>query len=157
MKHADQPGRMATGAVLAALVLAGAALAQTGQISRVEHPGVQARMDLMTGANTALTTLTDMMGGRALFDRDRARAARSRLLSATRAIPSAFRKPHADPLSNADPLVWAQWDDFTTRAKAARRAARALDANTLPRLRLSLPRMIQACLSCHRTYRKPLR
>ncbi|MBJ6372489.1 cytochrome c [Sedimentitalea arenosa] len=145
-----------TALLLIALALATAALAQSGQISDVATPGVQTRMSTMNTANTALGTLGDMMGGRALFDRDRADAARRILIDSTRAIPSVFRKPHADPLSNARPEIWSNWRDFRSRAKAAQRAARRLDTDALTDLRLTLPKLLLACLNCHDTYRLPM-
>ncbi|SFU02733.1 cytochrome c [Sedimentitalea nanhaiensis] len=156
MKHVHHPQRLSFGAVLIALVVATAALAQTGQISQVENRGVQKRMALMNINNTALGTLTDMMGGRAFFDKARARAARRSLISATGDIPSVFRKQHTDPLSRARPEVWLHWRDFKDHAKAAQRAARRLDIDSLPDLRQTLPSLISACLQCHRSYRKPM-
>jgi cytochrome c556 len=153
MTQGLRPQHLATAVTLAALSLATAALSQSGQISQVTDPGVQTRMDTMNRANAALTTLNDMMGGRALFDRGRANAARKDLMAVTKTIPSVFRKPHADPLSNARPLIWSNWRDFKLRAKRAQRAAWNLDTDSLSDLRQSLPRMVQACLRCHDTYR----
>lgn len=132
-------------------------LAQSGQISRVTNPGVQERMQAMNVNNAALMTLGDMMGGRAIFDRNRAQDARRRIITTTGRIPSLFRKAHTDPLTNAHPDIWSSWGDFKDRARAAQQAARRLDTNSLPRLRKTLPRLIQACLACHRTYRKDMR
>lgn len=156
MTKGPRPQKLAAWVTMAALALATAALSQSGQISQVATPGVQKRMATMTGANTALSTLTDMMGGRAMFDKTRAKAARRTLMDATGDIPKVFRKPHSDPLSNAKPLVWSQWDDFKSHARSAQKAARALDIDSLPDLRQTLPRLLHACLSCHRIYRKPM-
>ncbi|MDK3075634.1 cytochrome c [Sedimentitalea sp. JM2-8] len=153
MTQGFRPQHLAIAVTLAALVLATAALSQSGQISQVTNPGVQARMSTMNRANAALSTLNDMMGGRALFDRDRAGAARKDLMAATKSIPSVFRKPHADPLSNARPLIWSNWRDFKLKAKRAQRAAWNIDTDSLSDLRQSLPRMVLACLHCHDTYR----
>ena len=141
---------------LPALVLATAALAQTGRINQVTNPGVQLRMGTMIRASAALTVLGDMAGARAVFDKDRARTARQVLVAATRDIPSVFRRPHSDQLSHARPEIWLQWQDFTTRARLARRAAKALDTGAVSGLRDSLPGLILACLNCHDTYRKPM-
>ncbi len=144
------------GLVLVLLLLTGGVLAQSGQISRVTDPGVQKRMMAMNANNTALAILSDMMGGRAVFDRTRARDARRRLIYTTGRIPALFRKAHSDPLSNARPEIWSDWSGFRQQAKSARSAARKLDVSTLPRLRKTLPRMIHACLACHRAYRKDM-
>ncbi|MEY8830029.1 cytochrome c [Sedimentitalea sp. XS_ASV28] len=144
------------GFILVLLLLTGGVLAQSGQISRVTDTGVQKRMMAMNANNTALTVLSDMMGGRAVFDRARARDARRRLIYTTGRIPALFRKAHSDPLSNARPEIWSDWPGFRQQAKSARSAARKLDVSTLPRLRKTLPRVIHACLACHRAYRKDM-
>ncbi|MBK0325700.1 cytochrome c [Rhodobacteraceae bacterium F11138] len=156
MKHWHHPQRLTFGAVLIALILATAALAQTGQISQVENRVVQKRMMAMNLANTALGTLTDMMGGRAFFDEARARGARRSLISATGDITPTFRKRRSDPLSHARPEIWRHWRDFKGRAKTAQQAARRLDTDSLSDLRRTLPSLISACLDCHRAYRSPM-
>lgn len=157
MKQADHPHRTRIAAVIITVILTTAALAQSGQISQVANRGVQKRMATMNGANAALTTLSDMMGGRAIFDKTHAKAARRTLISATGRIPSVFRRQHTDALSHARPEIWTQWRDFKDRARSAQRAARGLDAASLARLRQTLPRLVSACLSCHQTYRRPMR
>lgn len=156
MKQADRPHRLTVFVILTILTLTTATLAQNGQTSRVTNAGVAERMATMNSANAALTVLSDMMGGKVIFSRKRADAAQEYLIKATEKIPSAFRKQHVDPLSNARPIIWSQWDDFKNRAKDARRKARALDTDSLPDLRKTLPRMILACLNCHQTYRQPV-
>jgi cytochrome c556 len=143
-------------AVLSVLLVALAAptsttLAQNG----VTNLGVLKRMTTMASARTAVETLANMMAGRIRFDRKLARSARRGLITATRAIPSEFRQPHTDPLSRARMDIWIHWDDFKTRAATAKRMAKDLNVDRLGALRSTLPDMINACLSCHRTYRKP--
>lgn len=145
------------GLFLMLLLLTTGVFAQSGQISRVADSGVRNRMMAMNSNKAALTVLGDMMGGRAVFDRDLARDARRRLISSTGRIPALFRKAHTDPLSNARPNIWPNWGDFKGRAKSAQRAARGVDPYSLPRLRKTLPRLVHACLACHRAYRKDMR
>ena len=144
------------GLFLILFLLTTGVLAQSGQISRVMDSGVRNRMLAMNANNAALTVLGDMIGGRAIFDRDRARDARRRLIATTGRIPALFRKGHTDPLSNARPNIWSNWSDFKGRAKSAQRAARQLDTYSLARLRKTLPRLVHACLACHRAYRNTL-
>lgn len=149
-------GVRGAGLLLMLLLLATGAFAQSGQISRVTDPGVRNRMSAMNTNNAALTVLGDMMGGRAVFDRERARDARRTLIATTGRIPALFRKAHADTLSNARSDIWSNWGDFKGRARSAQKAARGLDTYSLPRLRKTLPRLIHACLTCHRAYRKDM-
>jgi len=135
--------------ILVAALIASATFASHG----VHDEGVQKRMATMAAAGGALQTLGDMIGGRAIFDRARAKTARGDLIRATRAIPKRFRRPHSDPLSAARPTIWLQWKDFRSKAKEAQRASRALDVGRLEDLRKTLPRLVKACLACHQTYR----
>ena len=134
---------------LLATILTTASLAQNGVTNR----GVLKRMITMGIAKTAVGTLAKMMAGRIRFDRKVARAARKELINATQLIPKLFRKPHGDPLSRASLKIWVSWDDFVIRAETAERAARRLRIERLEVLRKTLPDMLNACLSCHQTYR----
>lgn len=149
MRRFFRPKGLTNLAALTAILIATIALADHG----ARNEGVQKRMATMDAARGAVQTLGDMVGGRMMFDRARAETARKNLIRATKAIPARFRQPHSDPLSAARPLIWLQWKDFRSKAKNAQRAARALKANRLESLRKTLPRVIQACLECHRVYR----
>jgi cytochrome c556 len=143
-------------AVLLALsVVTSTTLAQDPLQFGVTNRAVAKRMGLMNGATTAVETLANMMGGRIRFDRAQARTARRNLINSARAMPAAFKKPQTDRLSRARPVIWANWDDFTTRTDTAKRAARRLNVDRLEALRTTLPDVINSCLSCHRVYRKP--
>ena len=151
MKTPGQPQRFAILATLAALMLATATLAHDGVTNR----GVLKRMQDMNAARATLGVLSDMMGARAQFDKLRAKAARKRLIATTRAIPSRFRRPQSDPQSYARATIWTRWDDFRARARTAKRAASALDVDSLGDLRVTLPGLVMACLECHKVYRAP--
>lgn len=156
MRTHDPPRRsplyaVLCGVLIAITVPALAALAQNAVTNR----GVQKRMDTMTGAKGAVEVLADMMGGRIRFDGPKARTARRDLIKATRSIAPMFSKPHSDPLSQARPDIWENWNDFKIRADTANRAARRLNVHQLSALRATLPDMINACLACHRSYRRP--
>ena len=151
MKDRPPPRRFV---LVAALIFLGAlttvGLAQNGVINR----GVVQRMKTMGVARTSVETLADMMAGRVRFDRRTARVARRNLIEAIQTIPKVFRKPHRDRLSRASPDIWIRWDDFTTRADTAERAAKRLRVDRLGQLRKTLPDMFTACLNCHRAYRR---
>lgn len=143
-------------AMLCILLIFSAALTSaTLAQSNVTNRGVLKRMATMNNAKSAVETLSNMMAGRVRFDRFQARKARKRLIAITRSIPAVFKKPHSDPLSRASPNIWLDWDDFKTRANAAKQAARALNIKRLETLRSTLPEMISACLNCHQAFRNP--
>jgi cytochrome c556 len=132
------------------LALAGAQLDAAAPIAD-KH--VKRRVELMATQKAAITTLADMMAGRTSFNASKAKAARRTLVKTTGDIRKRFKKPRMDPNSHANPLIWQQWDDFETRAETAKDAAKQLNAYTLNGLLRTVPSMVQACLSCHETYR----
>lgn len=115
---------------------------------------VHARMILMRAQKDALLTLSDMMAGRRVFVPKTARAARRVLMENTRRIPKSFAKQRMETNSHARPEIWTHWQDFEARASAARQAARQISASSLQGLRRSLPTMVEACHSCHQSYRR---
>lgn len=141
--------------LLVALLAGPAAPPGAQQMLRVEDKGVQQRMAVMALAKSSVGVLAEMMAGRVRFDPEAARAARRNLVRAMGAVPGRFRRPHADPLSHASPLIWRNWEDFRQRARTARRAAQGLETGSLNRLRRSLPGLMRQCLECHRAYRLP--
>lgn len=114
---------------------------------------IRARLELMRAQKDALLSLSDMMAGRRVFTAKSAKAARRVLMANTRAIPKHFAKHRMETNSHARPEIWSQWQDFENRARAARRAAKQISAGSVAGLRRSLPTMVQACHSCHQSYR----
>lgn len=127
--------------------------AQLDAAAPITDKHVKKRVELMTGQKAAITTLADMMAGRMVFNAAKARSARRSLIKSTGDIRKRFKKPRMDPNSHARPLVWQQWEDFETRAARAEDAAKQISAYTLNGLLRTVPNMVQACLSCHETYR----
>ncbi len=114
---------------------------------------IQKRIALMNSQKNALTALTDMSAGRIPLDRQNARKTRRFLIATTASIPKRFRKRRFDPNAHARPEIWTNWKDFELRAKRAEAAAKGLKTRSLDGLRRTLPDLIQACHSCHETYR----
>jgi cytochrome c556 len=144
---------VALGVALSVIVGTSLTLASTTARNGVINRGVQNRMAAMNSAKSAVEILSNMMAGRIRFDRKAARAARKTLIKTTKTIPSAFEKPHTDPLSQAKPEIWIRWNDFKARSLMAKQAARALNPSRLETLRSTLPRLIRTCLNCHQTFR----
>lgn len=141
--------RFAVFATLAALACATVALAH----DNIKDRHVVKRIHAMVDARIALETLSQMMSGRMVFDRLRAREARRDLIVVTDGIPGLFRRQRTDPLSFARPDIWQNWPDFRARARTAEKAARALNTRSPERLQNTLPAVVSACLSCHQRYR----
>lgn len=140
--------------LFAALVLTlgifGVGLQASGQITD-KH--VKDRVTLMTSQKAALTLLSDMVAGRTVFDAPRAKAARRTLIGTTGRIAKRFKKQRRDPNSHARTEIWQHWDDFEHRAETARQSAKQINSKSLSGLRRTVPAMMQACFSCHQTYR----
>ena len=121
---------------------------------KITNKGVKKRVALMLSAQGAVTTLTEMMAGRMVFDAGQARAARRILVQTSSSTSRRFRKPHQDPLSNARPEIWTYWEEFSTHADNAEQAAKQLNTYSLSGLQRTLPNVLHNCLSCHERFRE---
>ena len=139
----------AASVAIALLVAAGTALAHEG----VETPAVMKRMELMKGVGEHTRTLGEMVQGKTAFDAARAARARAALLSAAREVPAHFEARETDPLSEALPAVWEDWDGFLDRAATMEEAARTLDTDSADALRASFADLGRSCRACHEDYR----
>lgn len=137
--------------VLAAglICAAGVAVAKEG----VQNPVVKTRMDTMgvVRANTGI--LGDMASGKAVFEADKATEAAAALAAAAATIPQVFEPNETDPVSEAKPEIWANFDDFTSKADALYKAAQSVDASSLETLKVGMGGVGNACKDCHTTYR----
>lgn len=133
------------------LVLTGSfAFAKAG----VQNPGVKAREKKMEAMALNLKLLAHMADGKMDFNAGDAAAAKTAVLAAAKQIPALFKPHDTDPKSDALPVIWTQWDDFTKKAGAARMAVELIDADTQDGLQESLRGVGKACKACHTTYRK---
>ena len=134
---------------LSLMLVAGLALAKEG----VKDPGVKLRMDTMDTMAQNMKLLTNMAGGKMDFSAGDAEAAKAEVLAASKKIPDLFKGHDMDPASDALPVIWTQWDDFTKTANAARMVVELIDTDTQDQLKASLGQVAQACKTCHTTYR----
>ncbi|MEP2718795.1 cytochrome c [Pseudophaeobacter sp.] len=154
MKSCFQPIRQlaaSASSLCLCLILLSAELSAGSAVFTDKH--VQERVTLMQGQKAALTILGEMVAGRRNYDLAAAKAARRSLMASTRKIPKRFSKHRMEPNSHARPEIWTRWQDFTQRAETARLAAKQINAGSLTGLRRSVPAMVQACHSCHQSYR----
>ena len=56
-------------------------------------------------------------------------------------------------ITDAKPEIWANWDDFLVKAKAANDAAGALDVSSAEAIGAGMGALGGACKDCHTTYR----
>ncbi|WP_349038308.1 cytochrome c [Pseudotabrizicola sp. 4114] len=139
-----------TKSLIAGLVLmAGVAVAKEG----VQDPTVKARMDLMVTIGMNVKVLGDMATDKVAFDAAAALAAQEALVAASADIPAKFEPQATDPVAEAKPEIWTNWEDFVTKAGALNAAATALDPTSLDSVKAGMGAVGGACRDCHTTYR----
>jgi cytochrome c556 len=135
---------------LGAVLLAGAAYAE----EEPTDPNAVARADLMKmiGMNTGI--LGGMASGKEPFDATKAEGAKVALIEAAAKIEPTFKdQGAADPVSEAKPEIWANWDDFLTKAKALGDAAGAVDVASAETIGAGMGAIGGTCKDCHTSYR----
>jgi cytochrome c556 len=134
---------------VATVLAAGAAQAQDPT-----DPQAIARSELMktVGMNTGI--LGKMAGGETPYDAAAAEAAKLALVDAAGKIEATFMEQGgADPVSEAKPEIWANWDDFLVKANALGTAAGAMDVASAETIGAGMQALGAACKDCHTTYR----
>lgn len=136
--------------LIAGLVLvAGVAVAKEG----VQDPTVKARMDLMSTIGMNVKVLGDMATDKVAFDATAAAAAQVALVAASADIAAKFEPQATDPVAEAKPEVWTNWDDFVAKAGVLEAAATALDPSSLDGVKAGMGAVGGTCRDCHSTYR----
>jgi cytochrome c556 len=135
---------------LGAVLAAGAAYAE----EEPTDPSAIARAELMkmVGMNTGI--LGGMASGKEAFDAAKAEGAKAALIEAAGKIEATFMdQGAADPVSEAKPEIWANWDDFLVKAKALGDAAGAVDVASAETIGAGMGAIGGACKDCHTSYR----
>ena len=122
----------------------------------VQNPTVMARMDAMGTIGKNTKVLGVMAKGEVAFDANAARTAAGAIAKHAAQIPELFQDTASDPKSEALPVIWQSYSDFTAKADALEVAASvaAKDIATPGDLGPALAAIGSACKSCHQTYRK---
>jgi cytochrome c556 len=128
---------------------AGVAFAKDG----VQDPTVKARMDLMGTIAMNTKTLGDMAGGKTDFDATAAAAAKAALSAAAADILVKFEQEADDPVSEARPDIWMNWDGFAEDAGALGAAADAMDVASLDGIKAGMGAIGGSCKDCHTDFR----
>lgn len=136
--------------LIAGLVLvAGVAVAKEG----VQDPTVKARMDLMGTIGMNVKVLGDMATDKVAFDAAAATAAQTALVAASADIAAKFEPQATDPVAEAKPEIWTNWEDFVAKAEVLEAAATALDPSSLDGVKAGMGAIGGTCRDCHSTYR----
>lgn len=129
-----------------------AALAHEG----VQNPAVMARMDGMSAIGDATKLLGRMAKGETPFEAEAARGAAATIADHAAEVPALFEAPEDDPKSEAKPLIWQDYADFTDKAGALEAAAAdaAGSIAAAEDLRPALAAIGETCKACHERYRE---
>jgi cytochrome c556 len=133
------------------VLVAGAAFAQEDPTD----PNAIARSELMktVGMNTGI--LGNMASGKEPYDAAKAEGAKAALVEAAGKIEATFMEPGGeDPVSEAKPEIWTNWEDFLVKAKALGDAAGAVDVASVETIGAGMGPIGGACKDCHTSYRK---
>ena len=74
-------------------------------------------------------------------------------MAASADIGAKFEPQATDPVAEAKPEVWTNWEDFLAKAGALNAAASALDAASLDTVKAGMGAIGGSCRDCHSTYR----
>ena len=134
------------------LTTATIALAHAG----VANTTVKARMMAMTTIVENMRTLGGMATGALVFDLEQAKAALSDIESTAKTVPALFESDEMHPKSEALPVIWTNFADFTAKSQALEDAAAQALASFSGKDDLvpSMRALGGTCKSCHSTYRK---
>ncbi|MEO1306935.1 MAG: cytochrome c, partial [Pseudomonadota bacterium] len=105
-------GRVLTIIGAGGIIAGSLALAHDG----VKNAAVMARMHGMSEIAAQMKAIGDMAKGETTFDAAQARAAVASIAEHAGAVPGLFEAPETDPKSEALPVIWEKFGDFTGKA-----------------------------------------
>lgn len=123
-----------------------------------DAPVLAYRQRLMKGQGAGMGSIGDILKYKLPYSAD-IKTHASNISEYAKLIPGAFEKNIAMGKTDAQAVVWENWDDFTAKAKALEDAAAKLAASAESgEMRAMMPdvkALGEACRGCHDTYRKP--
>lgn len=134
--------------------------AQVATSTANAHTGVQddevlARMDGMSAIAKEMKIIGKMLKGTAQFDPKAVDAALSAIGDEAERIPALFTPRATDPKSEAKPIIWESFEDFSDKANALGAVTDELKGQILyaPDLAPLMQEIGQTCRACHTQYR----
>ena len=116
------------------------------------------RMGLMTVIGWNVDPLGAMVKGKQPFDAAEFAKHADRIAHLSDAVVEGFPKGSDQGHTNAKPDIWANWDDFQSKAKdfdtQAKLLAEVAKANDEAKDKEQFKKVAQACKSCHDKYKK---
>lgn len=142
-----------TAAALAAGVVSGIAMAHEGATGIVMH-----RMEAMKEISESMKTIAAMVKGEKEFDAADVEAAARVIAGHGKHMPHMFPEGTLDKPTEALPVIWTRWDDFTGLAKKMETDALALaeaarGASSAQDIVPQLGEVGKSCKACHQDFR----
>ena len=128
------------------LGLSGFAIAQ-------DQDPVKARQDTMKTIGAQMKVLSDMAKGTTAFDADAANAALGTMTEAAETIPVVFETESIEGETDASEDIWANWEDFVSKAEALHEAAMGAEVTDEASLGAAMQGVGGACAACHKAYK----
>jgi len=135
-----------------AFVAATAVFAHQG----VQNATVMARMVSMSALADNMKVLGTMAKGAVAFDADKARLAAKQIAEHAAQTPDLFEANETDPKSEALPVIWENFEDFSTKSDNLAVIARTLSTGieSPGDLPAAMRDLGTSCQACHSVYRK---
>jgi cytochrome c556 len=145
--------RLAAAGLVAAIAVSGIAVAHDGAMGIVKT-----RMEMMKDVGASMKLIGAMVKGEAAFDAAKVEEAANTIAKHAGHIPKIFPEGSLDKPTEALPVIWTRWDDFTRIGKEMETAAQALAeaAKTAGEAKDIVPQLGavgQTCKSCHQDFR----
>ena len=138
--------------ILIFVTLSSVAFAHSG----VKDKNVKERMMVMKAMADNTKIIGQMLKGKTSFDANEAKLALERLSSLSLETPKVFKINATDPKSEAKPVIWDEFDEFTRLSKDLAETSTDLASSlkTIDDLRPTLKRVSSGCKACHSRYRE---
>ena len=138
--------------ILIFITISSVAFAHSG----VKDKNVKERMMVMKEMANNTKIIGQMLKGKTSFDANEAKLALERLSSLSLETPKVFKINATDPKSEAKPVIWDEFDEFTRLSKDLAETSTDLASSlkTIDDLRPALKRVSSGCKACHSRYRE---
>lgn len=140
------------------LIAAGIVLTASAAMAHqnVQNATVKARMDAMSAIAANMKALGAVAKGAAPFDGAQVQAALLSIAVHAEQTPELFHAPEDDPVSEALPAIWQNFDDFTAKADDLAVLANQLSVSVGQQQDVgpAMSALGGACKACHKVYRE---
>jgi cytochrome c556 len=145
---------LGTFVLITTVAICGASLAHDGATGIVKK-----RMDAMSDIGKQMKAMASMLKGEQAFDANSVHTSATIIAEHARNIPHLFPEGSMKKPSEALPVVWSRWEDFTKlgstmEASAASLAEAAETAQSMAGIRDQIIAVGKSCKACHTDFRQ---